>query len=239
MSRESTEELRQRLLRDERVRELISRRAYEIYVMRGGRPGGEGHDWFQAESEILSILIEEESRRADESAGTGDKGAASLPADDQPVDEQPVDETSIASPVGESLGIPETSDRMEQPSGLTAEERAESQSALSTWSATEPASSERAPVIGHADELQTGAQKKARARAAAKPASARKSKLATEKSTVAKEPAAKASTAKASAEKAPPAKESTGRKATAKPAEQSKSAEPSTKMTKSRKKTKE
>jgi hypothetical protein len=223
MSRESTEELRQRLLRDERVRELISRRAYEIYVMRGGRPGGESQDWFQAESEIISILIEEESLRAAESNETND--------DNNDAASEPVDETSIASPVSESLGVPETSDRMEQPTGLTSEERAESQSAISTWSAAEPPSAERAPVIGDAGEFQTGASapKKASARVAAKPATTRKSKPSIGKSGDVKEPAAKESAAK----------KTTPRKATARAAASNKSAEPATKTIKSRKKSKE
>jgi Protein of unknown function (DUF2934) len=225
MSRESTEELRRRLLRDERVRELISRRAYEIYVMRGGRPGGEGHDWFQAESEILSILIEEESRRADESTGRNDNNVAV----------QPVDETSIASPVAESLGVPETSDRMDQSPGLTAQERAESQSAIGTWSATEPMSTERAPIIGDVGEFQTGASapKKTRARdaakAPAKSATTRKSKPSNGKSTAAKEPAVKE----------PAANEPTARKAAARTAASNKPAEPTTKTSRSRKKSKE
>src|SRR5215216_3556411 len=109
MSRESTEELRQRLLRDERVQELISRRAYEIYVMRGGQPGGEAHDWFQAESEILSILIDEESRGGTESDASD--GNALSTAED---------EVSGASPVSEALGVPETVERLEQLQGLTA-----------------------------------------------------------------------------------------------------------------------
>jgi hypothetical protein len=217
MSRESTEELRRRLLRDERVRELISRRAYEIYVMRGGRPGGEGQDWFQAESEILSILIEEESRRSAESTEpNADQGS-------QPVDEandaSPVDEANDGSLVGEAIGVPETSDRLEQESGLTAEERAESQSAIATWSPTEPESEERAPTIGHVDESQTGAAapKKTRSRAAAKPDAPRKSESSTKKSDAVKEPAAKKTTAKRTASKrsaGPPKKTTRSRKKT-------------------------
>ena len=64
MSRESLEELRERLLRDEHAQELIRMRAFEIYKLRGGQPGGEAHDWFQAENEVLTFLIDEESRRA-------------------------------------------------------------------------------------------------------------------------------------------------------------------------------
>ena len=180
MSRESTEELRRRLLKDKQVQELISRRAYEIYVMRGGQPGGEAQDWFQAESEILYILIEEESRS------------------DKPRASQTEDEVGGASPVAESLSVPETVERLEQPQGLTAEERAESQSELGAWSAAEPASTERAPVIGDAGESQTEAPaaKKARSRAATKPAAPRAKKSSDEKSASVKDPASKKTSAK-------------------------------------------
>jgi hypothetical protein len=68
MSTESVEEIRQRLLRDENVRHMISVRAYEIYERRGGVPGHDVEDWFQAENEILAVLIEQEKRRAVEQA---------------------------------------------------------------------------------------------------------------------------------------------------------------------------
>ncbi|HTG15607.1 MAG TPA: DUF2934 domain-containing protein [Blastocatellia bacterium] len=79
MSRESLEELRGRLLRDEHAQELIRMRAFEIYKLRGGQPGGEAHDWFQAESEVLTFLIEEESQRTarSETADAGTKSASS------------------------------------------------------------------------------------------------------------------------------------------------------------------
>ncbi|HLG17994.1 MAG TPA: DUF2934 domain-containing protein [Blastocatellia bacterium] len=66
MDRESLEQLRERLLGDERVRSMIEMRAYEVYEQRGGAPGDEAADWFQAESEILVLLIEEQSKRAEE-----------------------------------------------------------------------------------------------------------------------------------------------------------------------------
>jgi hypothetical protein len=75
MSRESLEELRERLLRDEHAQELIRMRAFEIYRLRGGQPGGEAHDWFQAESEVLTFLIEEESSR------TSNSQSASVPSE--------------------------------------------------------------------------------------------------------------------------------------------------------------
>jgi hypothetical protein len=49
--------LRQRLLADEAVRELISRRAYEIYEQRGSQPGHEIEHWVEAENEIAAHLI--------------------------------------------------------------------------------------------------------------------------------------------------------------------------------------
>jgi len=64
---ESLEELRNRLLREERVQLMVRTRAYEIYQMRGGQPGWESRDWFQAEGEVLAFLIALESRLDDES----------------------------------------------------------------------------------------------------------------------------------------------------------------------------
>jgi len=68
MSRESTEALKVSLLGDPEVQLMIRMRAYEIYQMRGGQPGNPAEDWFRAESEVLSFLIAEEDRRADEEA---------------------------------------------------------------------------------------------------------------------------------------------------------------------------
>jgi DUF2934 family protein len=57
MTTESFEELRQRMLRDADVQDMIRARAYEIYRMRGLQPGSAAHDWFQAESEVLAFLL--------------------------------------------------------------------------------------------------------------------------------------------------------------------------------------
>ena len=85
MSRESLEELRERLLRDEHAQELIRMRAFEIYKLRGGQPGGEAHDWFQAQSEVLTFLIEEESQRAsDLQPAAGGTQSTVAPATPQP-----------------------------------------------------------------------------------------------------------------------------------------------------------
>lgn len=68
MTTENLEELRERMLRKENVQEMIRVRAYEIFQMRGGQPGGEAHDWFHAESEVLAFLIADESAREDDRA---------------------------------------------------------------------------------------------------------------------------------------------------------------------------
>jgi Protein of unknown function (DUF2934). len=68
MSRESTEALKARLLSDSEVQLMIRMRAYEIYQLHGGHGGNSADDWFRAESEVLSFLIDEENRRAAEEA---------------------------------------------------------------------------------------------------------------------------------------------------------------------------
>ena len=57
------QEIRERLLCDESVREQITRRAFEIYASRGYVGGREFEDWLQAENEFLPQLIEEERQR--------------------------------------------------------------------------------------------------------------------------------------------------------------------------------
>ena len=63
MTTETLEELRERLLQQENVQQMIQMRAYEIYQMRGGKPGGEAQDWFHAEGEVLAFLLADESTR--------------------------------------------------------------------------------------------------------------------------------------------------------------------------------
>lgn len=79
MNGENTEQLSEKLVNDEEVRAKVSLRAYEIYLSRGGEPGGEVQDWLQAENEVLTSLSEEQSlRTAPEStqteATTGEAG---------------------------------------------------------------------------------------------------------------------------------------------------------------------
>ncbi|HXI91624.1 MAG TPA: DUF2934 domain-containing protein [Blastocatellia bacterium] len=47
------------------VRELISRRAYELYKQRNGEIGDELSDWLKAEGEVVSILLAEPQETAE------------------------------------------------------------------------------------------------------------------------------------------------------------------------------
>jgi hypothetical protein len=77
MTRESLEELRERLLAQQSVQRMIQMRAYEIYQMRGGQPGAEAQDWFHAEREVLAFLIAHESAREDDIQDAESADAAS------------------------------------------------------------------------------------------------------------------------------------------------------------------
>ncbi|HJQ67344.1 MAG TPA: DUF2934 domain-containing protein [Blastocatellia bacterium] len=175
MKPESTEELRRRLLQDDQVQTMISMRAYEIYQIRGGEPGHDAEDWFRAENEILTFLIQEESRREsysrEQAPGDEITGTRS--------------ETDARPHAFEPQTTPETADRIEEPAGQLAEERAEQQSELGTWSPAEPASAETAPA------------KKTRARTASKTAEPRKRKTTSApKEGAAKKPAARRTSSK-------------------------------------------
>ncbi len=54
-----TEELRIHLLGNDRIRESVSLRAYELYDRRGAEHGRDLEDWVKAENEVLSPLIEQ------------------------------------------------------------------------------------------------------------------------------------------------------------------------------------
>jgi len=77
MNKDSLQELRDRLLREDKVQHMIRVRAYEIYRMRGPQPGAPASDWFQAESEVLSFLLANESLRLDERGSEKTKESAS------------------------------------------------------------------------------------------------------------------------------------------------------------------
>lgn len=181
MERESIEDIRRRLLKDEQVQALISMRAYEIYQMRGSQPGQDAENWFRAENEILTFLIQEETRREAYSHDLSSR-----------------DETDARPQVFQPKTTPETADRLDQPVGQLAEERAESQSALGAWSPAEPASAKPAPSIGKSTEVP--AEKKTRSRSTSKSAEPRKRKSAASKESSEKKPAVRRTASKKKAD---------------------------------------
>ena len=91
MQDKTKEQIRERLLSDEKARESISLRAYEIYEQRGCVPGCELEDWLQAENDILPPLIEEEFQRVAGLQATSDEAPAKKPAT---AEEKPVKKTA-------------------------------------------------------------------------------------------------------------------------------------------------
>src|SRR5438034_2584605 len=82
------EKIRSKLLNDESVRIQISRRAYELYLSRGGQHGHHFEDWVQAENEILTSLVERELKGSSEAriarSQEGDTGTPAMPATETP-----------------------------------------------------------------------------------------------------------------------------------------------------------
>lgn len=66
--KETVEEIRARLLGDERVLQAIQQRAYEIWILRGRQHGRAEEDWRLAENEVIGFLIEQELRKPAEVA---------------------------------------------------------------------------------------------------------------------------------------------------------------------------
>jgi hypothetical protein len=76
----NTDALREQLLKDERVRDMIRARAYEIFEERGRTHGHDLDDWLQAENEILLKLMPEAKSKSGRRAETKTKRAARGPA---------------------------------------------------------------------------------------------------------------------------------------------------------------
>jgi len=131
MARETLESLRVRLLSEHSVQTMIRMRAYEIYQMRGGQPGGEAQDWFHAEGEVLAYLIANESEHGDE------------PSEDQLVDEL-VDQ-AIAQSIYESIEDVENTIVSETADSIIPEEKptAKKPRSRATKSSTSKAASQK------------------------------------------------------------------------------------------------
>lgn len=83
MNKENLEEHREQLIRDERVRQMIRVRAYEIYQMRGPQPGSQAQDWLQAENEVLAFLIADESRRIEDDSPPAESATVPPPTQEK------------------------------------------------------------------------------------------------------------------------------------------------------------
>lgn len=91
MTEESFEQLRKRLLRDEKVQRMIRARAYEIYEMRGRLPGNEARDWFLAETEVIAFLIANEPESAPGGVeASGNSQPVTAPSETEPMSQRPV-----------------------------------------------------------------------------------------------------------------------------------------------------
>jgi hypothetical protein len=81
MNSQMKEELRRSFVRDPQVQMMISIRAFEIYKGRGGGGGARSNeieDWFRAENEIVTRLIEDEERRQAAREVEGDQFAKAV-----------------------------------------------------------------------------------------------------------------------------------------------------------------
>jgi hypothetical protein len=58
--KQANDGLREELLNDESVLDMICRRAYQIFEARGREHGHDREDWLQAEGEILELMISKE-----------------------------------------------------------------------------------------------------------------------------------------------------------------------------------
>jgi hypothetical protein len=53
------QDLKEQLIKDPEVHDLIRRRSFELYMERGDQASNPAEDWLRAENEILSALIEQ------------------------------------------------------------------------------------------------------------------------------------------------------------------------------------
>jgi hypothetical protein len=116
-----THKLRERLLRNDRVQAWISKRAYELYQLRGYEHGRATEDWVNAESELLALssLFQEivrskstprqvvNERPAAETSANSQRrrtrSASASPSEARPITDKKLDEGSQAKPDQESM----------------------------------------------------------------------------------------------------------------------------------------
>lgn len=72
------EKIKQQLISDPEVNEMITKRAFEIYLGRHGRPGNPATDWLRAESEIIPRLVAQILERNEKAMTSEDANDPSL-----------------------------------------------------------------------------------------------------------------------------------------------------------------
>src|SRR5215813_9922573 len=109
--KETREEIRARLLHDDNVIRTIQMRAYEIWQIRGRYDGRAQEDWMLAENEVLSFLLEQEARKAAETAATPEVGTAEVVVVDEAIVSEPVIEEAPVAVLSEIETAPEPKPR--------------------------------------------------------------------------------------------------------------------------------
>jgi hypothetical protein len=88
-------QIRQQLVSDPEVRNIVAHRAFEIYVNRHGGPGNAAEDWLRAESEILPRLVEEVVAKNHVAIESHDEAVATVGG---AVERRPVEVADAAAP---------------------------------------------------------------------------------------------------------------------------------------------
>ena len=109
---ETFDEARVRLLSDPQVHSLVALRAYEIYQSRGAGSGHDAEDWLLAENEIVTLMMQEESRRQAEPAGNRGQESPRVAA-------TPTESASPSASSDTAEALPETADVLNQLPGQT------------------------------------------------------------------------------------------------------------------------
>ena len=131
------ESLKQRILNNDEVRLMQSRRANEFSRLRGGEPGRAEEDWYRAEGEILALasLVEQEIRLEIESGKlVTDAGS--------PKEEWSAPSTALGTPSGPETGASEaaTSKNAEPPGTANVPQKGSLRAKSGSAAASEPKS---------------------------------------------------------------------------------------------------
>jgi hypothetical protein len=144
--------LRERILRNDEVRLMLSRRANEFYRLRGCEPGRDVEDWSRAEGEILAVasLVAQEMRYEIESGKlVTDAGS--------PKEQCSAPSTALGTPSGLERETPAvaTSKSLEPPGTATLPQRGSTPAKSESAAASEPKATD-APTKRRGKSLKKG-----------------------------------------------------------------------------------